>query len=59
MFRRALGLVAVGQRLDLDRAVIECRVAEPDPCCRGCGSQGAVPRDGRAGVSHEPLGLEC
>ena len=34
-----LGLVAVGQRLVPDRAVIECRVAEPDPWCRGCGSR--------------------
>ncbi|APE09880.1 hypothetical protein BO226_12210 [Rhodococcus sp. 2G] len=34
-----LGLVAVGQLLEPDRAVIECRVAEPDPWCRGCGSR--------------------
>jgi hypothetical protein len=26
-----LGLTAVGQRPEPDRAVIECRVAEPDP----------------------------
>src|SRR5699024_8113254 len=37
-----LGLVAVGQRLAPDRAVIECRVAEPDPWCRKCGTEGVM-----------------
>jgi transposase len=32
-----LGLEAVGQRLEPDQAVIECRVTEPDPWCRKCG----------------------
>ncbi|MDK9351802.1 ISL3 family transposase, partial [Propionibacterium freudenreichii] len=36
-----LGLEAVGQRLDPDRAVIECRVVEPDRWCRECGCEGA------------------
>ena len=39
-----LGLEAVGQHLDVDRAVIECRVVDDDPWCRRCGAEG-VPRD--------------
>src|SRR5258706_16443313 len=37
-----LGLEAVGQRLEPGRAVIECRIAEPDPDpgCRKCGAEG-------------------
>ncbi|MGU3437210.1 ISL3 family transposase [Actinomycetes bacterium M1A6_2h] len=51
-----LGLVAVGQRLDADRAVIECRLAEPDPWCRTCGAEG-VPRGTVARrLAHEPFG---
>ena len=51
-----LGLVAVGQRLEPERAVIECRIAEPDPWCRGCGAQG-VPRGTVARrLAHEPFG---
>lgn len=43
-----LGLVAVGERLAWDRAVIECRVAEPDPVVPGLRQQGALARDGHA-----------
>lgn len=51
-----LGLQAVGQRLDADRTVIECRVAEPDPWCRECGAEG-VPRDTVVRrLAHEPFG---
>jgi transposase len=51
-----LGLVAIGQRLDADRAVIECRLAEPDPWCRSCGAEG-VPRGTLARrLAHEPFG---
>ncbi|WP_345376832.1 ISL3 family transposase, partial [Promicromonospora umidemergens] len=51
-----LGLVAVGQHLEPDRAVIECRVAEPDPWCRKCGTEG-VPRDTvMRRLAHEPFG---
>ena len=32
-----LGLEAVGQRLEPDRAVLACRVVEPDQWCRRCG----------------------
>lgn len=51
-----LGLEAVGQRLEPDRAVIECRVVEPDPWCRRCGAEG-VPRDTvTRRLAHEPVG---
>lgn len=51
-----LGLEAVGQRLEADRAVIECRVMEDDPWCRKCGA-GGVPRDTVVRrLAHEPFG---
>jgi len=51
-----LGLVAVGQRLTPDRAVIECRVVEADSWCRGCGAEG-VPRGTVVRrLAHEPFG---
>lgn len=51
-----LGLEAVGQRVEPDRAVIECRVLEPDPWCRECGAEG-VPRDTVIRrLAHEPFG---
>jgi transposase len=51
-----LGLVAVGQRLESDRAVLACRVVEPDRWCRRCGCEGA-PRDSvTRRLAHEPLG---
>ena len=56
-----LGLVVTGQRLDPDRAVLACRVAddaaqESDCWCRRCGSEGR-PRDTvTRRLAHEPLG---
>ena len=51
-----LGLIAVGQRLDTDRAVLECRVAEPDEWCRRCGAEG-IPRGTVARrLVHTPFG---
>ena len=51
-----LGLEAVGQRLEPDRAVLACRVVEPDDWCRRCGCQG-VPRDTVVRrLAHEPFG---
>ena len=41
-----LGLVVVGQRLEPDRAVLACRVVEPDDWCRRCGCEGAAARHG-------------
>ena len=37
-----LGLEVVGQRLEPGRAVLACRVVEPDDWCRRCGCQGRV-----------------
>jgi len=39
-----LGLEVIGQRLEPDRSVLACRVAEPDQWCRRCGCEGS-PRD--------------
>ncbi len=51
-----LGLEVTGQRLTVDRAVLACRVVEPDQWCRRCGCQG-VPRDTvTRQLAHEPLG---
>jgi len=51
-----LGLEVVGQRLEPDRAVLACRVVEPDQWCRRCGCEGA-PRDTVTRLlAHEPLG---
>ena len=51
-----LGLTVTGQRLKPDRAVLACRVVEPDQWCRRCGCEG-VPRDtGTRELAHEPLG---
>ena len=51
-----LGLQVVGQRLEPDRAVLACRVTEPDGWCRRCGCEGA-PRDTvTRRLAHEPLG---
>ena len=51
-----LGLEVTGQRLDPDRAVLACRVVEPDQWCRRCGSAGS-PRDTvTRRLAHEPFG---
>ncbi len=51
-----LGLVVTGQRLEPGRAVLACRVADPDVWCRRCGSEGA-PRDSvQRRLAHEPFG---
>ncbi|MBM9461803.1 ISL3 family transposase [Nocardioides sp. zg-536] len=51
-----LGLVVTGQRLEPGRAVLACRVLEPDQWCRRCGCEGA-PRDTvTRQLAHEPLG---
>ncbi|WP_345045812.1 ISL3 family transposase, partial [Georgenia daeguensis] len=51
-----LGLEVVGQRLEPDRAVLACRVVEPDGWCRRCGCEG-TPRDTVVRrLAHEPLG---
>ena len=50
-----LGLEVTGQLLEPDRAVLACRVVEPDDWCRRCGCRG-VPRDTvTQELAHEPL----
>ena len=51
-----LGLQVLGQRLEPKRAVLACRVLEPDDWCRRCGCEG-VPRGSVVRrLAHEPLG---
>ena len=56
-----LGLAITGQRVKPDRAVLACRVVEPDQWCRRCGCEG-VPRDTGLPVSwaaYAPLDANC
>lgn len=51
-----LGLEVTGQHVRPDRAVLACRVTEPDEWCHRCGSHG-VPRDTvTRRLGHEPFG---
>ena len=50
------GLEVVGQRVEPDRAVLACRVVEPDQWCRRCGCQGTVRDTVTRRLAHEPLG---
>ncbi|MGY1721253.1 ISL3 family transposase [Blastococcus sp. SYSU DS0552] len=51
-----LGLQALGQCLEPDRAILACRVVEADQWCRRCGCEG-TPRDSvTRRLAHEPLG---
>ena len=51
-----LGLAVVGQRVEPTRAVLACRVVEPDQWCGRCGCEGS-PRDTvTRRLSHVPLG---
>jgi len=51
-----LGLRAVGQQVDADRAVLECRVVGDDDWCHRCGCQGQVRDSVTRRLAHEPLG---
>ena len=51
-----LGLEVVGQYLEPKRAVLACRVVEPDQWCRRCGCEG-IPRGSVVRpLAHEPFG---
>ncbi|RAN69568.1 ISL3 family transposase [Bacillus sp. SRB_336] len=51
-----LGLEVTGQYVRPDRAVLACRVVDPDDWCHKCGCQG-VPRDTvTRQLGHEPFG---
>ena len=51
-----LGLEVLGQRLEPDRAVLACRVVEPDQWCRRCGCQGVPKNTVVRRLAHELLG---
>jgi transposase len=51
-----LGLEVTGQRLEPDRAVLACRVTEPDQWCRRCGCAGTARDTVTRRLAHEPLG---
>lgn len=51
-----LGLVVVGQRIEQDRAVLACRVTEPDDWCRRCGCQGVARDTVTRELAHQPFG---
>lgn len=51
-----LGLEVIGQRLEPDRAVLACRVVEPDSWCRRCGCEGVARDSVTRRLAHEPLG---
>lgn len=53
-----LGLQVFGQRLEPDRAVLACRVAEPDQWCRRCGCESAARDTVTRELAHEPLGRQ-
>ena len=51
-----LGLEVVGQHVERQRAVLACRVVDPDQWCRRCGCEG-LPRDSVIRrLAHEPIG---
>jgi len=51
-----LGLQVTGQRLEPDRAVLACRVLQPDDWCQRCGCQGQARDTVVRQLAHEPLG---
>jgi len=51
-----LGLTVTGQHVDAHRATLECRVADADDGCRGCGDQGRSLGTILRRLAHEPFG---
>jgi len=51
-----LGLEVTGQRLEPGRAVLACRVVEPDDWCRRCGCRGSARDTVVRPLAHEPFG---
>ena len=51
-----LGLEVTGQHLEPGRAVLACRVVEPDRWCRRCGCEGVARDTVTRRLAHEPLG---
>lgn len=50
------GLTVTGQQIDPDKAVLECRVTDRDPFCRGCGAEGIARGTQARRLAHVPLG---
>ena len=51
-----LGLEVIGQRIEADRAWLECRIVDPDDFCRGCGVQALVRDTVTRRLAHAPFG---
>lgn len=51
-----LGLEVTGQDIDTGRAVLECRIVEPDDFCRECGAQATVRDVVTRPLAHAPFG---
>ena len=51
-----LGLEVTGQRVEPDRAVLACRLVEPDQWCRRCGCEGRSRDTTIRRLAHEPFG---
>jgi transposase len=51
-----LGLEVTGQRVEAERAVLACRVVEPDRWCRRCGCEGTARDTTIRRLAHEPFG---
>ncbi len=51
-----LGLVVGGQRIERHRAVLECRIVEPDDWCRWCGAEGVSRGTEARHLAHVPFG---
>ncbi len=50
------GLTVTGQEISPDKAVLECRVTDRDPFCRGCGAEGVARGTQARRLAHVPLG---
>jgi transposase len=51
-----LGLAVTGQLIEAERAVLACRVVEPDDWCHECGAQGRLRDTVTRRLAHEPFG---
>lgn len=51
-----LGLEVTGQIVESERAVVACRVVEPDHWCSRCGCQGVARDTVTRRLVHEPFG---
>ena len=51
-----LGLLVVGQFIEPDRAILQCRVVDTDHRCRRCGDPGRARDSTTPRLAHEPLG---